>query len=131
MYFLSFYKNLKEIIQESSEFIFSKTLPSISILGVRLLGEVNTSWTGACALDPTAVHLKGSLKLGEGNDTPLQYSCLENPTDGGAWWAAVHGVTQSQTQLKRLSSLAAEAYRDNKHFLDEASVVWEALADDA
>ena len=33
----------------------------------------------------------------EGNGTPLQYSCLENPMDGGAWWAAVHGVTKSQT----------------------------------
>ena len=37
--------------------------------------------------------------LGEGNDTPLQYSCLENPMDGGAWWAAVHGVTKSRTRL--------------------------------
>ena len=37
--------------------------------------------------------------VGEGNDTPLQYSCLENPMDGGAWWAAVHGVTKSQTRL--------------------------------
>ena len=36
---------------------------------------------------------------GEGNGTPLQYSCLENPTDGGAWWAAVHGVTKSRTRL--------------------------------
>ena len=36
---------------------------------------------------------------GEGNGTPLQYSCLENPMDGGAWWAAVHGVTRSRTQL--------------------------------
>ena len=35
---------------------------------------------------------------------PLQYSCLENPMDGGAWWAAVHGVAKSRTQLKRLSS---------------------------
>ena len=35
----------------------------------------------------------------EGNGTPLQYSCLENPMDGGAWWAAVHGVTRSRTQL--------------------------------
>ena len=35
------------------------------------------------------------LHLGEGNGTPLQYSCLENPMDGGAWWAAVHGVTKS------------------------------------
>ena len=42
--------------------------------------------------------------MGEGNGTPLQYSCLENPRDGGAWWAAVSGVTQSRTLLKRLSS---------------------------
>ena len=37
--------------------------------------------------------------LGEGDGTPLQYSCLENPMDGGAWWAAVHGVTEVWTQL--------------------------------
>ena len=37
--------------------------------------------------------------LGEGNGTPLQYSCLENPMDGGAWWAAVHGVPRSRTRL--------------------------------
>ena len=37
--------------------------------------------------------------FGEGNGTPLQYSCLENPTDGGAWSAAVHGVAKSQTRL--------------------------------
>ena len=36
---------------------------------------------------------------GEGNGTPLQYSCLENPMDGRAWWAAVHGVAKSQTRL--------------------------------
>ena len=41
------------------------------------------------------------LFCGEGNGTPLQYSCPENPMDGGAWWAAVHGVTQSQTRLKQ------------------------------
>ena len=41
---------------------------------------------------------------GEGDGTPLQCSCLENPRDGGAWWAAVYGVAQSQTRLKRLSS---------------------------
>ena len=39
------------------------------------------------------------LGVGEGNGNPLQYSCLENPIDGGAWWAAVHGVTGSQTWL--------------------------------
>ena len=39
------------------------------------------------------------MGLGEGNGTPLQYSCLENPMDGGAWWTAVHGVTKSRTRL--------------------------------
>ena len=41
---------------------------------------------------------------GEGNGSPLQCSCLENPRDRGAWWAAVYEVAQSQTRLKRLSS---------------------------
>ena len=44
------------------------------------------------------------LCIGEGNGNPLQCSCLENPRDRGAWWAAVCGVAQSRTQLKRLSS---------------------------
>ena len=43
--------------------------------------------------------------IGEGNGNPLQCSCLENPRDGRAWWAAVCGVTQSQTRLTRLSSV--------------------------
>ena len=42
--------------------------------------------------------------IGEGDGNPLQYSCLENPRDWGAWWAAVCGVTQSRIRLKRLSS---------------------------
>ena len=45
-----------------------------------------------------------SFFIGEGNGNPLQCSCLENPRDRGAWWAAVYGVAQSQTRLKRLSS---------------------------
>ena len=44
------------------------------------------------------------LTCGEGNGNPLQYSCLENPRDGGGWWAAIYGVAQSRTRLKRLSS---------------------------
>ena len=40
---------------------------------------------------------------GEGNGNPLQYSCLENPTDRGAWWATLHGVATSQTQLSELT----------------------------
>ena len=47
--------------------------------------------------------------IGNGNGNPLQCSCLENPRDGGAWWAAVFGVTQSQTQLKRLSSSSSSS----------------------
>ena len=39
------------------------------------------------------------MHIREGNGTPLQYSCLENPMDGGAWWATVHGVSKSQTRL--------------------------------
>ena len=46
---------------------------------------------------------------GEGNGTPLQYSLLENPTDGGTWWAVVHGVTRSQTWLERLSSSSSSS----------------------
>ena len=50
-------------------------------------------------------HFHFSLSfIGERNGNPLQCSCLENPRDGGAWWAAVYGVAQSRTQLKRLSS---------------------------
>ena len=49
--------------------------------------------------------IPGSRKSpGEGNGNPLQYSCLENPRDGGAWWAAIYGVAQSRTRLKQLSS---------------------------
>ena len=51
------------------------------------------------------LHFHFSLScIGEGNGNPLQCSCLENPKDGGAWWAAIYGVAQSRTRLKRLSS---------------------------
>ena len=48
------------------------------------------------------------MEIGEGNGTPLQYSCLENPMDGGTWWATIYGVAQSRTRLKRLSSSSME-----------------------
>ena len=51
-------------------------------------------------------NLKEGLYGKGGHDNPLQYSCLENPMDGGAWWATVHRVTKSWIQLKRLSMLA-------------------------
>ena len=49
--------------------------------------------------------------IGEGNGNPLQCSCLENPRDGGAWWAAVYGVAQSRTWLKRLSGSSSSRLR--------------------
>ena len=54
------------------------------------------------------IHFHFSLScIGEGNGNPLQCSCLENPRDGGAWWAAVYGVTQSRTLLSDLAAAAA------------------------
>ena len=57
-------------------------------------------------LDTTErLHFHFSLScIGEGNGNPFQCSCLENPRDGGAWWAAIYGIAQSHTRLKRLSS---------------------------
>ena len=55
----------------------------------------------ACCVCWQAVRIHGGAEphCGEGDGTPLQYSCLANPVDGGAWWAAVHGVAQIQTRL--------------------------------
>ena len=50
---------------------------------------------------------------GVGNGNPLQYSCLENPMDAGAWWATVHGVTKSQTRLRDFASTSNIAVRKN------------------
>ena len=49
--------------------------------------------------------------IGEGNGNPPQCSCLENPGNGGAWWAAVYGVTQSRTRLKQLSSSSSHTMK--------------------
>ena len=57
------------------------------------------------------LHFHFSLScIGEGNGNPLQCSCLENPRDGGAWWAAIYGVAQSQTRLRRLSSSSSTVF---------------------
>ena len=58
--------------------------------------EVGHNWTTSLSLFTSCI--------GEGNGNPLQCSCLENPREEGAWWAAVYGVAQSRTRLKRLSS---------------------------
>ena len=74
---------------------------------------VGCSPWGREELDTTEqLHFHFSLScIGEGNGNPVQCSCLENPRDGGAWWAPVSGVAQSRTRLKRLSSSSSLALR--------------------
>ena len=67
------------------------------------------------------LHFHFSLScIGEGNGNPLQCSCLENPRVGGAWWAAICGVAQSRTRLKRLNSSSSRGPQQNQ-FLKETS----------
>ena len=69
-----------------------------SLVGCRPWGRKESDTT-------EQLHIRFSLScIGEGNGNPLLCSCLENPRDGGAWWAAVYGVAQSQIRLKQLSS---------------------------
>ena len=69
-----------------------------SLVGCSLWGREESDTT-----EQLHFHLSLSC-IGEGNGNPLHCSCLENPRNGGAWWAAVYGVAQSRTRLKRLSS---------------------------
>ena len=83
--------------------------PHSSILPVESYGRRSLAGSSpwACRESDTTeqLHFHFSLScIGEGNGNPLQCSCQENPRDGGAWWAAVYGVAQSWTRLKRLSS---------------------------
>ena len=65
------------------------------------------------------LHFQFSLScVGEGNGNPLECSCLENPRDGGVWWAVLYGVTQSRTQLKQLSSSSSSIVRCPRLTLD-------------
>ena len=75
-------------------------------------GPVGCSPWGRSELDRTErLHFHFSpLRIGEGNGNPLQYSCLENPRDGGAQWAAVYGVAKSWTRLKRLGSSSSSIH---------------------
>ena len=81
------------------------------------------AWKVPWTEEPGRLQSMGSLRVrhdwapslslscsGEGNGTPLQCSCLENPRDGGSRWAAVYGVAQSRTRLKRLSSSSCRCY---------------------
>ena len=72
------------------------------------------------------LHFDISLScIGEGNGSPLQYSCLENPRDWGAWWAAVCGVAQSQTRLKLLSSSSSSSKLEKEMATHSSILAWE------
>ena len=71
------------------------------------------------------LHFHFSLScIGEGNGNPLQCSCLENPRDGGVWWAAVYGVAQGWTRLKRLSSSSSsrQHIKKQRHYFGNKSL---------
>ena len=71
--------------------------------------------------DQAKYHLLATAH-GEGNGAPLQYSCLENPMDGGAWWAAVHGVTKRWTQLSDFT-FSFHSYALEKEMATHSSVL--------
>ncbi|KAI4547946.1 hypothetical protein MG293_000276 [Ovis ammon polii] len=79
-----------------------------SLVGCSPWGHYNSDTT-------ERIHFHFSLSCtGEGNGNPLQYSCLENPRNGGAWWAALYGVAPSRTRLKRLSSSSSMGVNEKK-----------------
>ena len=83
----------------------TKPLISVSTQKYQSMGWLESDTT-------ERLHFHFSLScIGEGNGNPLQCSCLETPRDGGAWWAAVYGVAQSRTRLKRLSSSSSSNYK--------------------
>ena len=71
------------------------------------------------------LHFHFSLScIGEGNGNPLQCSCLENPRDGGPWWAAIYGVAQSRIQLKRLSSSSSVHISEKAMAPHSSTLAW-------
>ena len=93
--------------------LLTLTLLNITISHISALSALGSFFVSQS--DATErLHFHFSLScIGEGNGNPFPCSCLENPRDGGAWWAAVYGVTQSRTQLKRLSSSSSSIPLNN------------------
>ena len=109
-----------ESVLKSISYVFLISLPVGSLLEKAMATHSGTfAWKIPWMKEPGRLQFMESLRVrhdwatslslflscfGEGNGNPLQCSCLENPRDGGAWWAAVYGVAQSRTRLKWLSS---------------------------
>ena len=113
----SFLRNLHTVFLEKAMATHSSTL----------------AWKIPRTEEPDRLQSLGSLRVGhdwatslslsctrEGNGNPLQYSCLENPRDGGAWWAAVYGVAQSQTRLTWLSSSSS----NSRNYILMHATIW-------
>ena len=85
--------------------ILSPSHPLVSLVPEDWLSGCEGKWLlSACLVEWSVLSPQVHIDSGQGNGNPLQYSCLENLRDRGAWWAAVHGVEQSRTRLNRLSS---------------------------
>ena len=105
------------LVTSNSGCVISRGLTSLHLCMEKAMAphSFTLAWKIPWMEEPDGLQSMGSLRvghnwatslslIGEGNGNPLQCSCLENPRDGGAWWAAIYGVTQSWTRLKRLSS---------------------------
>ena len=104
--------NCNSLLNPNKPFFAREIIGSLFILATH---SSTLAWKIPWTEEPGGLQSMGSMgvghnwatslsRIGEGNGNPLQYSCLENPRDGKAWWAAVSGVAQSRTRLKRLSS---------------------------
>ena len=105
---------MRYIIHTTVLILFTLLYITPSTLAWKIHGQrslVGCSPWGRKELDTTErLHFPFSLScIGEGTGNPLQYSCLENPRDGGAWWAAVYGVAQNRTRVKRFSSSSSSS----------------------
>ena len=94
--FLQHHSSKASILQCSALFVVQLSYPYMTTGKTIAL----TIWTFVSKVMSLLLNMLSRLVIGEGNGKPLQYSCLENPMDGGAWWAAVHGVVMSRTRLR-------------------------------
>ena len=117
----------------SSPFLYplhQDTFAKKNLLGIMAPHSSTLAWKSPWTEEPGRLQSMGLLEsdmterlhfhfslscIGEGNGNPLQCSCLENPRDRGASWAAISGVTQSRTRLKRLSSSSSILFAKTKH----------------
>ena len=110
------WRNIREDILEGIRFklSFHEYIGCHSLVSQKEMAPHSSTlaWKIPWTEEPGRLQSTGSLRvcIGEGHGNPLQYSCLENPRDRGAWWAAVYGVAQSRT--RDLAAAAAAAFID-------------------